>query len=122
MSFASHAAEGEAGVFNGNMLFTFCVNPSDGTQSFCAGYVIGLLEGTKFGAFMSYGSIIENSGDVAASNAYLEFVLDFCIPEHVEYGQILDVFVKYLRENPETRHLSARSLFVKSMSTTFVCE
>jgi hypothetical protein len=70
------------------------VNPSDGTQSFCACYVIGLLEGTKFGAFMSYGSIIENSGDVAASNAYLEFVLDFCIPEHVEYGQILDVFCK----------------------------
>lgn len=122
MSLASNAAEGEAAVVNGNMLFTVCENPSDVTQSFCSGYVIGLLEGTKFGAFMSYGSTNGNIGDEAASNAYVEFVLGFCIPEDVEYGQILDVFVKYLRENPETRHLSARSLFVRSMSSTFVCE
>ena len=122
MSLASNAAEGELGVVDGNMLFSVCENPSNVTQSFCSGYVIGLVEGTKFGAFMSHGTTNENHGDEAAWNAYVEVALGFCIPENVEYVQLRDVFVKYLKENPEIRHLSARSLFVSSMSSTFVCE
>lgn len=121
MSVPSSATAGEIGVVDGNMLSTVCENPSDVTQSFCSGYVIGLLEGTKFGAFMSYGTTNEGRGDEADGNAYVEFALGFCIPENVEYGQIRDIFVKYLQENPEIRHLSARSLFVRSMSSTFMC-
>lgn len=104
------------------MLFSVCENPSEITQSFRSGYVIGLLEGTKFSAFMTYGSTTADRVYEVSGNDYVELVLGYCIPETVEYGQLRYIFFKYLRENPEIRHLSARSLFMRSMSSKFMCE
>ena len=47
----------------------------------------------------------------------------FCMPnsEGLETGQLIRVFLKWLNDNPETLHESARSLFISAMGNHFPC-
>lgn len=47
--------------------------------------------------------------------------LSFCIPEGVTLGQLIDVALKDLKENPQTRHEPAGSLLLKSFTAAFPC-
>lgn len=45
----------------------------------------------------------------------------FCIPAGVTKGQATDIVVKFLRENPERRHLDGTLLVVVSLHSAFPC-
>ena len=79
-------------------------------DGFCLGYIVGAIEGLKWGA----ASIIEQDSPGILQSDELDLLssvlLGFCVPVSASNGQLKDVVVKYLRENPATRHETARTL------------
>ncbi|MBR9900405.1 MAG: hypothetical protein GYB19_10145 [Rhodospirillales bacterium] len=65
--------------------------------SFCMGYVNGMAQGFRVAT-------------------------DFmCLPAKSTYGQVIDVVVDYLEENPSMRHLSAAFLVMNALFEAFPC-
>jgi hypothetical protein len=98
---------------DGNFIINTCGNNSlnDNAKSiadsFCTGFVFGLR-----GAF-------EMSFDVYKIPANNRF---YCAPYDVTLQQSVDVFLKYLKENPSIRNNTGRVLFVKAMNEAFPCK
>lgn len=45
----------------------------------------------------------------------------YCPPNGVTLQQSVDIFIKFLKENPKDRHLTARVLFIQAMRGSFPC-
>ncbi len=44
-----------------------------------------------------------------------------CVPDDVTVGQKMDLFIKYMRDNPQERHDEAFIIFSRSMIEAFPC-
>lgn len=44
-----------------------------------------------------------------------------CIPEGVKFGQLKDVVLKYISENPEHRHKPATAIITSALAQVWVC-
>jgi cell division protein FtsI/penicillin-binding protein 2 len=67
----------------------------------------------------TYGVIAESNISEVDQSSNIR--LGFCVPENVERGQIVDVTIKYLAENPQSRHESARGLTLQALQGAFPC-
>jgi hypothetical protein len=89
-----------------------CKNLDDGdptfSKGFCAGFVSGVMDGIVY-------------MEVRRVKSISEVRLPYCLPEQVNNGQIIAVFVKYLKANPEQWHEPAAVLLVDSLSGAFPC-
>ncbi|WP_394731281.1 Rap1a/Tai family immunity protein [Altererythrobacter sp. GH1-8] len=85
----------------GNDLSQSCKDLTYAQQDFCRGFVFGLAHGFRYQVFSGAGSI--------------------CIPVGVASSQLLDVVMKYIRENPEKRHLTTVEIVQTSLSQAFPC-
>jgi hypothetical protein len=111
----------EKGLISGNDVYSFCANDAPMVQQgFCAGYVIGLLEGARFGLGKALFHLGER--EVGEVNSTTETLLGFCLPVEANYEQHRDVIYQYLKNNPDTRHESARSLGFLALSESFPCQ
>lgn len=83
-----------AAIVSGNSLVQYC-EQDDNTFSngFCYGYMVGVYE-------------------------KMEDVI-ICPPNGVTINQIASIVMKYLKENPEDLHLSARSLASLALAEAF---
>ena len=45
-----------------------------------------------------------------------------CVPGESTKGQLADVVIKYLEQNPERRHLEAGSLVPEALNRAFPCK
>lgn len=116
------AFAGQAGAENltGNELLAICEqSENDLAQSgFCMGYVLGAVEGIKWGVsvpLMMGGKStesVEETGNV---------LLGFCLSPDATLGQFRDIVMKFLRDNPASRHDSARFLVQMAMRDAFPC-
>jgi Ssp1 endopeptidase immunity protein Rap1a len=87
---------------SGNDLLRFCTSdPNSAEQSFCLGYLHGLVDGV-----MGL-SVIEGRPQI------------FDIPSGADILQVRDVVVKFLKENPKDRHLAAVALVFKALTQAF---
>lgn len=108
--------------FSGNDVHHACETQDAGAaQGFCVGYVLGAVEGMKWGALvgivaMSAKQRATDELDIMSSTA-----LGFCIPPQVENGQILDIVASYMDAVPAQRHESARTLIMEALSLAFPC-
>ncbi|TDT74748.1 hypothetical protein BDE40_1464 [Litoreibacter halocynthiae] len=111
-----------AAPFTGNDIYSACTNQTGQVQQgFCYGFIFGSVEAMKWGALVgvvatSPDKIPQSEFDLKSSVA-----LGFCIPPNAENGQILDVVVNYLDENPATRHETARTLIQYALAASFPC-
>ena len=80
-----------AGFLTGNALYSDCTAREVVANARCAAYIVGVHDD-----FM-----LERTIEGAPSE---------CTPNGTTAGQLTDVVVRYLRENPETRNLSAALL------------
>ena len=78
------------------------------TRALCIGYVLGMREAS----YLLEHSTIEIYGESAPFQS-------MCIPELASNGQLVDVFVKYLEENPQVHHERAMFAFIDSMRKSF---
>jgi hypothetical protein len=102
--FCLAVVDANASSIDGNVLFEHCkdydLSKSNWFGGACAGYVLG------------------------ARDAFDETTKPFCVPEG-PYGDIAEQSVEtvklYLRDHPETRHLSAPSLVAAALKEKFPC-
>ena len=98
----SPAAAQERDISAGNHWLQQCTSADD---LLCLVFIMGLHDGITVGA-------LAGSGDL---NRQM-----YCV-DGVNNGQRKDVFVKYLRAHPETRHEIASVLFYQAMREAFPC-
>ena len=85
--------------YDGNALYGMCAAPPEATvqQSECAGYVTGVAD-------------------------TLVMTKQICLPSRVIVREVVDVVIKYLRDNPAMRHYSAASDIGVALTDSFPCQ
>jgi hypothetical protein len=106
----------------GNDLLEACSMPDNlAAEGYCIGYVVGAIEGMKLGAVSVLAFIAPEQSGVEHLDRMSNIALNFCIPADASNRQLVEVVVKYLRENPETRHETARTLIHSALVESFPC-
>jgi hypothetical protein len=90
------AQPASAYFYDGNSLLRVCEQKGAG----CTGYVAGIHDG----------------------NADRYYFQDYCLPDGVELGQLVDVVIASLRGHPEQRHLHAAKLVQDALVAKFPCK
>lgn len=110
----------DAQTTSGNALYDTCTSDNTVLAGFCIGYIMGLVEGQFWGGLLSAkaAGIQFESQDF---NATLNEFFQHCIPQDATNEQLRDVVVKYLRNNPATRHQTARILVWQAYREAFPC-
>jgi len=78
----------------GNSITDFCKKTSGYEYGVCLGYINGVAALQK----------------------------QACIPEGVKFGQLKDVVLKYITENPESRHKPANKIITSALAHVWVCK
>lgn len=87
----------------GNSIYPLCTSTQVQTSIICNAYVVGFVSG------ISNQAILSESRPV------------FCLPAESNNGQIIAVFVKYMADHPEKRHIDTPSLIIVSLKEAFPC-
>lgn len=92
----SNASPAHGAFVDGNALYAECTATKDDATYFskasrCMGYVLGVYDDMMFVLQAQYGK-----GD--------------CTPNRITAGQITDIVIKYIRDNPQERHFSGALL------------
>lgn len=90
---------------NGNQLLEFCDDKSD----FCLGYIAGTADHFAITKLMLKFSKQGGEGGT-------------CIPARATSLQLIDVFVKYAKNHPESRHKPAQLMITSAWREAFPCE
>ena len=93
LMWGSDAKAKERFLTSGIDLFSDCTGNSEVRKIYCVGYIIG---------------VIDASNSVCVTN--------------VNRVQLRDIVIKYLTENPQERHFTARSLIEVSLVPVFPCK
>lgn len=93
---------------DGNELYRMCQENSS-LNSPCLGYIVGVVEG------------LNTMNSIAVSKYKPTAQMEFCLPEHATYTQLVDVVKKYLIENPAERHEEASILIFFALQNIFPC-
>lgn len=88
----------------GNGMLSFCKAKQSDTYWLCAGRVEGLTFGLDIGTNGTTGKRF------------------FCIPPGVTNGQKIDVVIKYLEDNPSTRHAPWEPLVMLAITAAWPCD
>ena len=78
---------------SGNDLFTQCTSKNVAEEMACGGFITGVVDTSHL----------------------------ICPPKTVNRGQLRDIVIKYLKENPQVRHNSGAGLVLASLITLFPC-
>jgi hypothetical protein len=114
--FAEHP---RAQPVTGNDLLAACESEGETQAGFCAGYIVGAVQGMFWG--VAYPMFQLGEGDIAEVNSASASLLMICEPEGVVVKQYLDITISYLQENPELRQFPARGLIHNALSEAFPC-
>lgn len=87
-------------------------------DGFCTGYVVGVVEGMKWGVAVPALMAGQEGEDI---NGMISILLQFCSPDAATWSQSIDRVVAYLSENPNERHLPARGLVQNALIEAFPC-
>lgn len=85
----------------GNDLLTHCSSHEPFELNFCTGYIEGVRDGLMF------------------ATVRLKSEPFFAVPNEAKSEQMKDIVVKYLRDNPETRHKPAGMLTFLALEQAF---
>ena len=111
-------ADDQDGALTGDQFLEICQSPDMTQQGFCTGYLIGAVEGMRWGA----GQPSLRAGrPVAEVQRDSDALLGFCLPSDATWGQHLDIALGYVEGHPEIRHASARLLAQLAFTEAFPC-
>lgn len=115
------ATSSSAQQISGNELLDTCTSDNQIMAGFCLGYIIGYSEGAPWGGTLAIMQANPGLGTDAVNDA-VGAITGSCVPSEASNEQLMDVTIKYLTNNPETRHTSARTLIWTAYSEAFPCE
>lgn len=105
----------KADFYSGNLLYRDCTAERGEATYYqsiaqCTGYIMGTHDAlSTAGEYLSYAAEIDPP---------LRLI---CVPETVEAGQLRDLVVIYLRDNPANRNLSAGLLVMLALREAYPC-
>jgi hypothetical protein len=105
---ASLATEAKAAFKDGNKLYSECTSSPDYVLV-CMGYVQGVVDAGDQEAFL-----LEADGRTIAG-------FRWCASDRANTKQAVDIVVRYLRDNPQRRHLVAAGLVAEALSQAWPC-
>lgn len=105
---------------DGNSLYYACNDEGLSMQGFCIGFIIGAIEGTRFG--LAYPLMAEGGRDATEINEMSNILLSNCPPADIQNGQYIDIVKQYLMDNPASRHESARGLILLAIQKAYPCK
>lgn len=109
-------------TLSGQEFYETCVPPKDDvTLGFCLGFVRGTIEGMKGGVAQALVGSSEQKISASEINKFVDEFLDICL-EGISPDQLRATFVKYLEDNQDNRHISARFLMWAALKAAFPCE
>ncbi len=110
-------AKGEG--FTAEMLISGCDSQDEDEQAACHTFIMGAIEGMKWGASISAA----NSGftEEQAMRDHAQTLLGVCDPETVTRRQELEVALQYIRDNPQRWHQSSIVLIYLALVDAFPC-
>ena len=106
--------------FTGNEMYQLCSADDDLSQFICDFYFAGIHEGLAAGAFTVLMSV-DPTVSTEKMNEHIQLFLGYCVDETVTREQLGDVITRYLKDNPQNRHHSARLLYREAMMEAFPC-
>lgn len=99
-------AESSGAIMTGNKLLDYCSSPLGTLESgVCNGYVAAI-----------YDVLLAPAAASAIIKGWFA-----CIPPGATLGQLRDVVVAYLRNNPQHRHYGAPALAALALALAFPC-
>jgi hypothetical protein len=104
-----------AHAYTGNELLRICEEEATFNRGACIGYIRGVADGiAQYWAFQEYVRSSANPKAVITK-------APFCMPKGVTVGQIEDVAVAHIRNNPSLRHHQAPALIMGALVEAFPC-
>jgi len=88
----------------GNELYGQCTGTSE-EQLICLSYITGVADG------MTVTQVVYEPSPGFA-----------CIPDGVNRQQVRDIVVKYMTNNPESRHMHAGAVIIVALKNAFPCK
>lgn len=92
------------GIKTGNTLLAECRSESEFKQAICLGFIMGAAE-----ALLVFKHAVPGQSEL------------FCNPPSVTTGQLQDIVIFWLEDNPVERHNSASALILLAMRDAFPC-
>lgn len=122
----SHA---EVNVTTGYGYLTLCENPqTEVTAGACAGLVLGIRDGVSFGQLRMFADLVigqkivdSPESESELRNLYKQYAY-YCIPTEVVAGQLQQVLLKWLKENPKEQHSETVTLAAEAFKSAFPCK
>lgn len=105
---------------SGNYWLNKCESPNNFDAGLCLGFVVGVHTGYTSGSIMTWLSAV-NQIQGASNLTYEKTVFRYCHPDNMTNGQLRDIFINYLKKNPEIRHKPADGLLIDAMILAFPC-
>lgn len=101
---------------SGNDLLAMCIENDFACNAYVRGYTLGLQRGVIRGLLhddpVAGAASLDDQADSASG---------VCAPGGVTTGQITDVVIKFLKDNPEVRHEGIDILTFRAISQAFPC-
>ena len=95
----------------GDMLYAHCLSSDLYARGICLGYVEGVADAGEQEALA--GASVTGASTLG--------IWRWCIPTGTASGQVRDIVVKFLRENPVQRHLAAAGVVASALQHTWPC-
>jgi len=107
------------GLHNGNGFWDHCHEDSPPTE--CWAFFQGIMHGTAQAIdFATIRMFPEQKYE--QFNATRQKLMPICLPANATSGQALDVFLKYLKDNPQSRNRTTGMLYIVAMTHAFPCQ
>lgn len=104
---------------SGNDLLSICETTNDTAKlGYCIGYISGAIEGMKWGISVP---LLMSGADASEAEKTGNTLLGFCVPAEASLGQMRDVILLYLHNNPAERHTSARIQVQLALAGAYPC-
>jgi hypothetical protein len=103
-------------------LLARCTSTSGPDSMYCIGYIKGFAD-TQLGRDIAvYIARNSNVPVEELRKAPQGSYMSYCIPDGVTTGRLVDVFVKFAKENPRGRHEVAPLMLVAAYAGAFPCQ
>lgn len=111
---AASATLARSDFYDGNRLLELCSNYSSGVnQGLCMGFVAGYFDGYFDGVVRTVVNY-----EIAPESQKRP---TFCRAENLTVGQLRDIAVRHIEQNPDKRHLQATLLLHAAFRAAFPC-
>lgn len=113
-------AETQSPSVTGNTIYETCKDSKSPIFAYCIGYIVGVNDGWNLGSAIAVTQL-QLAKTAKDLNAVNKMLIGIC-SRGATNEQVVDIVIKYLKENPEQRHRGAHLLIYGALRKAFPCK